>query len=92
MKLAVKRFDAVFSVWLSFFLIEMLLIVPPFIDLVLGSIFLDTLQGAIYAILVLAITVLIILPIHIMATSRTYLLISDPNTSEEQVTENKEEP
>jgi len=90
--LAVKRFDAVFSIWLSFILIEMLLIVPPFIDLVLGSIFLDTLLGSIYAILVLAITVLVILPVHILATSRTYLLISDPNTSEEHVTAQKEEP
>ncbi|MFW9919740.1 MAG: hypothetical protein ACFFED_09085 [Candidatus Thorarchaeota archaeon] len=90
--LGVRRSDAVFSIWLSFISIEMLLIVPPFIDLVMGSEFLDTLEGSIYALLVLAITVLIILPIHILATSRTYLLISDPNTSEEQVSEPKEEP
>ncbi len=89
-KLAVKRFSAVFSIWLSFVSLEMLLIVPPFIDLVTDSGFLDTVEGSIYAIVVLAITVLIVLPIHILATSRTYLLISDPNTVEEQVPEGKE--
>ena len=61
----------------------MLLIVPPFIDLVRGSDFLDTQLGAAYAILVFAITVLLVLPVHILATSRTYLLISDPDTIDE---------
>jgi len=82
--LARNNFSAVFSIWLTFSSLGLLLL-GPFIAQDLADFPVITEQWYELYILVVGFMIgFILLPVYVLSASRTYLIISDPNIQEEQ--------
>lgn len=89
-RLARQNFGAVFSIWITFFSLGTLLLGPLILQEITDLIFLSGVTHTIYAVASILVTLLMLLPVYVLSTTRTYLLISDPNIKKEQVTQTQE--
>ncbi|MFX1579651.1 MAG: hypothetical protein ACFFBJ_08370 [Promethearchaeota archaeon] len=82
--LARNNFSAVFSIWITFASLGLLLL-GPFIAQDLADF--PVIMGQWYELYIIAVGLLIgliLLPVYVISASRTYLIISDPNIQQEQ--------
>lgn len=83
-KLALGNFGAVFSIWITFSSLGLLLLGPMIAQELADFI---VLTGPVYDVYLLVsglLIGLILLPVYVLSASRTYLIISDPNVKEVQ--------
>jgi len=77
---------AVFSVWVTFSSSALLLLGPIMFQEFADFVFLTGAWYDLYIAASAVIVILILLPVYVLSTTRTYLIISDPNIKEAQAT------
>lgn len=82
--LARSNFSAVFSIWITFLSLGLLLLGPIIVQELADFLIMAEPWFEIYVIATGFLIGLILLPVYVLSASRVYLIISDPNIQEEQ--------
>lgn len=85
-----NNLGAVFSIWITFSSLSLLLLGPIIFQEFAGFIFLTGAAYDLYVVLSGLVLILMLLPVYVLSATRVYLIISDPNIKEAQETHRKE--
>jgi hypothetical protein len=84
------NFRAVFSIWITFSSLGLLLLGPIIFQEFTDFIFLTGVAYDFYIVASVLLIALMLLPVYVLSATRTYLIISDPNIKEVQEPHTKE--
>ena len=84
------NFRAVFSIWITFSSLGLLLLGPIIFQEFTDFIFLTGAAYDLYIVASVLVIGLLLLPVYVLSATRTYLIISDPNIKEVQESHTKE--
>ena len=83
-QLARSDFKAVFSIWITFASLGLLLLGPAIFQEFSDFVMLTGIWYNLYLLLAAVTLIMVLLPLYVLSATRTYLIISDPNTRNAQ--------